>query len=412
MTHQKSPVPMPSFRVVEAALRRTTEFLAREISNPGMEVPDWSDTEWRIAQASAVVQGISTLLFNRLRWQGPHHWQAFLAEQARQTGLRQQRLVHQLQKINTALQEAGIPAVALKGSALLRMKLYPGAERPTGDIDLLTDSAHELALAELLLKLGFKEEMSTERHRKFEPAGETSSTHFGEHIDHPLSIELHTRVREYLPIRPVDITSSLLLREPTGGLHPYPSVSSLMAHLLLHATNNIRTNAARMIQLHDIALLAERMSMDDWNGLLRASGGKQGLWWAPPVLSLTERYYPGALPPFIIDAALQGCPPLLRRSARRNDLSDVSWSNLRIRAFPGIEWSRSMPEAIRYMRSRIFPARDALAGLRQMSHKPLYAVVPWYGLPHVARILRWVFSNPPRVQTMYPVRMALEQPVP
>jgi hypothetical protein len=35
--------------------------------------------------------------------------------------------------------------------------------------------------------------------------------------------------------------------------------------------------------------------------------------------------------------------------------------------------------------------------------------VPWYGISQGARMLRWAFSKPPRVQALLPVRAALAQ---
>lgn len=38
---------------------------------------------------------------------------------------------------------------------------------------------------------------------------------------------------------------------------------------------------------------------------------------------------------------------------------------------------------------------------------PGSSAVPWYGISHGARILRWVFPRPSRVQTLLSVRAAL-----
>jgi hypothetical protein len=103
------------------------------------------------------------------------------------------------------------------------------------------------------------------------------------------------------------------------------------------------------------------------------------------------------------------CPRLLRVAAKRQSLTSVSWSNLHIHAFPGIAWSRTPVDALRFVRSRILPSRQSLAELdvaRQA--QPQLNQVPWYGLTHGRRIARWVFSQPPRVQTMVSVRAALE----
>jgi hypothetical protein len=59
------------------------------------------------------------------------------------------------------------------------------------------------------------------------------------------------------------------------------------------------------------------------------------------------------------------------------------------------------------MRSRIAPRREALEELElSLRMLPSLRQVPWYGEKHVARMIRWVFSRPPRVQTLVSVRAA------
>jgi hypothetical protein len=70
-------------------------------------------------------------------------------------------------------------------------------------------------------------------------------------------------------------------------------------------------------------------------------------------------------------------------------------------ALPGYEWSRTPLELARYARSRLLPKRQALAELTDaIPHQPALGQVPWYNQSHVTRILRWVTSRPPRVQTI------------
>jgi hypothetical protein len=92
---------------------------------------------------------------------------------------------------------------------------------------------------------------------------------------------------------------------------------------------------------------------------------------------------------------------LLRLGTARLTLTQVSLSNLRIAAFPGITWSHSLGEALRFARGRIVPSRQGQAEIDQLRAKmPVVDRVPWYGESHLVRILRWVFTRPPRVQTM------------
>lgn len=397
---------LPPFRTLEAALRKTTEALARELGSPTMQSPDWSDFEWRIAQAVAALQGVSSLLGRELRWQGPALWQQFLAEQEEHT-IRRQRLIEQLLTgIDSGAQRAGIAVVALKGAALQAIGIYRTGERPMGDIDLLVRESDAAAAGRVIMALGYSEAFNNRRHRVFAPAGvKGHASGFGENVANPVKIELHTRLAECLPN--ADITALAFPRHPHAGINAYPSIASLMTHLLLHAAGNMRARALRLVQLHDIALLATRMNGHDWEELLRGPTGVGNAWWALPPLTLAARYYT-AIPRAIISGIEPACPWLLRQCSRSHRVADVSWSNLRIQAFPGIEWCRSPREALNFVMSRVRPSRAALAELEQMATTDEWAArIPWYGLSHRRRILRWVFSRTPRVQTLWSVRSSL-----
>jgi hypothetical protein len=232
----------------------------------------------------------------------------------------------------------------------------------------------------------------------------------GEHVDNPVNIELHTRIAERLPVQEIDITPFLRPSPPNAGLNAYPSAASLLLHLLLHAAGNMRARALRLIQLHDIALLAARFVPADWEQLLAMRPGGQGLWWAFAPLMLTARYYPAAIPRDITAHLAGECPWLLVRLTQRHQLADVSWSNIHIEAFPGLEWSRTPLEALKFMGGRIWPSRaDRLELSLGAAQIPGAAAIPWYGSSHPARIVRWVFSRPPRVQTLLSVQAALAQ---
>lgn len=394
--------PLPPFHVIQSALRKTTEHLARELHAPTAEAPEWTEFEWNIARAVATMQGVSVLLAKRLRWRGPAGWQEFLDEQLRLALARDSRIAELLAAIDSVLRFGGARCVALKGAALRSLRLYQPGERPMADIDLLTRAEDLPRIQECLRTLEYAPCFEVQRHVVFETRGETVAFARGEHPDNPLKIEVHTRIAERLPTRIVDITANLWRESSQPGLNPYRDPGALMQHLLLHTAGNMRAHGLRQVQLHDIALLARNLHADHWGALLEH-------WWVLPPLALTERYYPGSVSAEVLAVARERCPRLLRIAAARSTLSEVSWSNLRIAAFPGITWSRSPFEALQFIRSRVVPDRRALEELQvgQVS-LPLFRQVPWYDRPHASRIVRWLFTSPPRVQTMVSVRAALE----
>jgi hypothetical protein len=230
---------------------------------------------------------------------------------------------------------------------------------------------------------------------------------YGENTGNPLKIELHSRIAEALPIEETDITASIVPATRGPGVNPYASLAALMRHTCLHAAGNMRANAMRFIQIFEIAQLARHLAASDWRELLgEETPGKT--WWLFPPLSMAARYVPGSVPGAVLDEVRRACPRRLR--ARYDDVGvcEVSWSNLRIPALPGHEWSRTPTETLHYIRSRVWPSRgsrDELANLTQTVNPHLLRL-PWYGVSHAERILRWVFTRPSRVQTISVVSAA------
>jgi hypothetical protein len=403
---------LPPLMTIAAALRKTTEFLARELVAPSADPPVWTDFEWRIGRAAAAMHGISSLLCAGLRWAGAESWRQFLDEQRDHAVGRHLQIVRLLDAIDSEARCRGIALVALKGAALYARGIYAAGERPMGDIDLLVPPAAVEATAQLLGSCGYTVDYTHRRHQVFRPANSTvpPAGRLGEHVDNPIKVEVHTRIAEPLPLARTDITPLIFPGSAHAGLNGYPSATSLMMHLLLHAAGNIRARALRLIQLHDIALLAAHFGRDDWEELLSARPDDRGPWWAFAPMMLTARYYPGVIPPSVLAQLRTHCPRLLRKHTQRQGLVGVSWSNILIEPFPGVEWSRTPGEALRFMRSRIWPSRDALRELNEGAAQiPDVSAVSWYGMSHAKRILRWIFTRPPRVQTLLIVRTALSQ---
>jgi Uncharacterised nucleotidyltransferase len=407
---QRPAAALPPISKVAAALRKTTETLARELSLPSSHAPLWTEFEWRIARVASAIHGVSSLLCNRLRWEGPPGWRQFLLEQRDQSIARHQAIAGLLEAIDLHARGAGVALVALKGAALLAGDIYSAGERPMGDIDLLVRAVDTQANSRVLELCGYAAAFSSHRHDVFQPVNRKviATCRLGEHLDNPINIEVHTRIAERLPVNPVDITGFLFPTAARRGLSPYPSAASLMMHLLLHAAGNMRARALRLIQLHDISLMASRFAFNDWEELAGMRPDGHGLWWAWAPLLLTTRYYPASFPPDLFARLRLESPWLLRTLAQHHRLTDVSWSNIRIAAFPGVEWSRSASEALAFMSGRIWPRRAALSELKEGAAQiPGSSSVPWYGIPHAARIWRWILFRPPRVQTLLSVRAAL-----
>jgi Uncharacterised nucleotidyltransferase len=401
------PVPpgASSLEDIAAALRKTTETFANEFVQPTASAPAWNELEWRIAEAVAAMHGVSSVLRGTLKWRGPARWQRFLDHQGEQTRARHERITELVATIDTLARRHGLVVVALKGAALYALGVYCAGERPMADVDLLVRDADLERAAHLLRQIGYDEAPATWKHRVFMPREARVAARFGEHTGNAIKIELHARVFERLPVDDVDITEHVWRPCPAPGVNAYPSIASLMMHMLLHASGDMAFRSLRMIQLHDIARLAARMSGDDWGAVTR----DRSRWWALPPLSLTARYYPQAIPSGVVADLAPGCTRSLRRFCRRHTLTDVSLSNLWVEFVPGIEWSRTRSERVRYIVNRVWPDREMLAAREGVmtTHLPWMSEDPWTRMPRRKRMLRWISSRPPRVETMYPVTAVL-----
>jgi len=398
----------PPLKALERVMRETTERLAFECARPSTQAPHWSDFHWRIARAVTALHGVASLLSKRLRWQGPRAWCEFLEAQWHHTFNRHQGLTGLIAKVDSAARAADIGLVALKGVALHELAIYAPGERPMADLDLLVKERELAASSAMLATLGYLPSYSTRKEHVFSPPGPSRTAKLGEHAANALKIELHTRIAERLPLRESDITDLLLPERLEGGLHGYGSVEALMTHLLLHAAGDMRARSLRLIQLNDIAALAPRLGMDQWARVLGAERAARA-WWAFPPLALTARYYPDLIAPEVLAGARAVCPRVLRSICQRQRLSDVSFSYLWVQFSPGIEWSRSLSEALEYAHSRIFPTAAVRAEIRQCENTQLWARdTAWSRLSRPRRVARWLVSRCPRDATMLPVRAALE----
>ena len=394
---------LPPLKTVRAGLHRTTEAIATELARPGGPTPAWDDLEWRLAMAAAAAHGVSPLLWRHSRWIHPR-WRQFLESQHQHVAIRHARIAARLARLDARAHAAGLAMTPLKGAALHAFECYAPGERPMADIDLLVEEDALGAASGLIEGIGYVASFDSWRHRVFKPVSGTPPAVLGEHRDTPVNIELHTRVRERLPVSVVDITEQVRPRDSGAGLQPYPSRAALLAHLLLHAAGNICARSLRLIHLHDIALLARNMEPEEWMFLWR--GGAS--WWALPPLQTVARYYPDAIPAVVRTTLARDCPVLLRVMSRRQSLSQLSCSELWLHAFPGIEWSRSVFEAARYVAGRVRPSAEKQRERQDMARTQLWLRDPaWVTAGQARRIFTWMTRKIPRMDTMHVVRAAL-----
>ena len=397
---------LPPLRVVRAGLRQATEALATELASPGGGTPPWGPLQWRLAMAAAVAHGVSPLLDRQPGWRHAP-WQCFAAEQREHVEQRHRRIDTLLDRLDADARVAGVALLPLKGVALHALGLYAPGERPMADIDLLVHPQYADRAAALLRELGYVDSFAAWKHRVFKPVAGIPVTALGEHRDTPVTIELHTHIHERLPLATVDITPMVYPRHAQPGLNAYPSEAALMGHLLLHAAGNLCGRSLRLLHLNDIALLAARMSLRDWDLLWSTPAGPP--WWALPPLRLVARYYRHAVPEIVFTRLERDCPRLLRALGRRWTLSAVSCSDLWLHGLAGLEWCRSPGEVARYLHRRIRPTDEARRERADMARTQTWLQGQhWVTSSQHRRILAWLTRPVPRMDTLYVVRAALQ----
>jgi len=400
---------LPPLRTIERALRRVTERLPLELSIPAPPPPAWSNLEWGLAPAVAAMHGVSALLAAAPLFDRPREWGGFLAHQGAMTTARHLRIAALLDGLNEHARREGVALMPLKGAALCALGLYAPGERPMADLDLLVSPSDLDGATHLLTALGYRDVGTTWKHRAFEPMrGGGARAALGEHVDNPIKIDLHVRIAERLPLAEHDFTELVRPARHDPGLNAYPSLGALMLHVLAHTAGSMVHRGVRLIQLEDIARLAQRMSSADWEAVLLAHGPSRRLWWAAAPLLLTGRYRPLAVPPAVLARLTRECPKLLRTVARRRALTDFSYSHARIDPVPGIVWVRSGRELWKYVESRVRPSSQQLAQIDLLSRTGPWSSAPeWYGQSQRQRIWRWLTTRPTRIEAMEPVKAAL-----
>jgi hypothetical protein len=394
---------------LEGILRKVTEVLAKELACPTRAAPDWSEFDWIVARAVAAMHGVSPLLSRALRWQGPTGWRGFLDQQRAHTARRHARINDLLLCLDQRAHEAGIAAVALKGAALHSLGVYQAGDRPMADVDLLVRPADAHRTARMLESIGYAESCATWRERVF-ICGEREPALLGEHSNNGVKIELHERICERLPWRITDVSEHVFPSQPQPGLNAYPSRASLMIHLLLHAAGCMAYQSLRLLHLHDLARLSSEMAEDDWTAVRKAGERGHRPWWAFPPLNLASRYLPSNIPVGVLTELADECPYLLERASRHRTLCDVSYSHLWVDAFPGMEWSQSLREALRYVASRVRPSAKHIELRAHVANSEAWAIRgQWSRLSQSRRILQWITSRPTRPVTRHAVHAALAQ---
>ncbi|HWT16620.1 MAG TPA: nucleotidyltransferase family protein [Patescibacteria group bacterium] len=166
------------------------------------------------------------------------------------------------QSVVRALNDAGLPFLVLKGSALARW-LYPQSMlRPRSDIDiLLRDHSDLRACRQALESIGFLGSDVVAPQPQFEEAFRGRVGDAGMEVDIHWRITNHVAFADTLHFNELMAASLPLADLNAHGLGPIHA----LLHACIHRMSNIQTGAEdHLLWLLDIDLLSRRMTDTDW----------------------------------------------------------------------------------------------------------------------------------------------------
>jgi hypothetical protein len=162
-----------------------------------------------------------------------------------------------------------------------------------------------------------------------------------------------------------DSVSGELLGVATRLLRP----ATLLHHLAVHASSDTIARRLRLLQLHDIALVAPAVDRAGWERIVAGAQARGEERLVYPALALARRYYP-SVPDDVLLALRAGVPAALLRHLDANELDRYSYCNTA---------PTTPAEKLCWFR----PGREQAGALRHMLLPDPGEMGHWY--PHLSR---------------------------
>jgi hypothetical protein len=267
--------------------------------------------DWDAVRAIADAERVGPLLHasagrNRLL---PAALAAHLHRQYRESALRNRLLLDEFTACARALQHAGVPVIALKGTALAAAIYGDAALRPMVDVDLLVHPRHRAVARQVLERLGY--------------VASRPEVHRGALIEHeseidfqkpgavPTHVDLHWGLFDSPHYqRRIDpewlwrtATPLQLGGEPVRGLAPDAMLLHLSGHLMLHH------GGRGLLWWHDLSEVVSAFAGRlDWDQLLARAADYDLQLVLRRVLSELAEHWQAPVPPAVL-TMLQRCEP-------------------------------------------------------------------------------------------------------
>lgn len=280
------------------------------LDQPRVDYRSWQDRDWGQTLRIADWHRLSPSLFSHLEPRGDapaavHSAleKAYLASSARSLFLLKSR-----REIVDALDAAGVPALLLKGSALVETAYPDPALREMLDLDILVPTGQLAAASASLADLGYRPEPAANGSDQGSVQLATDQHHGPALVgsERLLAVELHQHLTIAGEGRRFDIEDMWRRASPAGsGAHLLPASDDLLLHVCLHFTRNRiggsyrnRHTGGALAQISDVARIVE--GPVDWERL-SASARSYGLGPRVFLALFAARELGVAIPPAVID---------------------------------------------------------------------------------------------------------------
>lgn len=330
------------------------------------QVSAWNAADWEAARWAIQVHGIAPLLHHASADQPDFaalhpDLRTYLADQHSLSNARISLLLNELGELLTACHAAEITVIPLKGS-LLATHYYPEPGlRPMNDLDLLIRPDNEARILDVLASLRYRPVVRSWKHVMLaRPDGEAPITSWaGEHPANPRNLDLHIRVAEQFWGMQYDLTTEAWTDSEPGMVGTAPArllqPTILLHHLCIHTSSNLIWRRMRMLNLHDIALVARQVDSVGWQRIVDYAQARREARMIYPALALTRRYYP-IVPESVLATLRAGVPARLLAHLDQCDLGHVSFCNRQPRTFgESMRWFRPGWEQANAVRHALLP---------------------------------------------------------
>jgi len=283
--------------------------LARLRDQPAV-LPEWSPADAKMAGLATGLTALAASL--GLFDESDDEVRAYAAEQREQVAERVARFRALTPQVLSALTDAAIPVVAVKGAALIEGVWGRPECRPMADIDLVVDPHLRAQAAATMARHGWRWHSSTDYEDTFLAWGDggTGRTD-GESAAHNGRVEIHPGWVEFLH----GYTVGGFTVEPATFDH-----AALTAHVIGHLSSTVVRAEVRAVNVVDVWWCAQREL--DWARMAELMAHTDPRLTAPG-LWLVARVLPGLLPDGLLAAELARLPRRARETLHRAHAFEV-----------------------------------------------------------------------------------------